>query len=68
MKKGLKLKVRKFREVIPTFVEVTGEKLGRGPFCPLSPILKSFKRTYDEGEVELKYHDHITKNNREPTN
>ena len=68
MKKGLKLKVRKFREVIPTFVEVTGEKLGRGPFCPLSPILKRFKRTYDEGEVELKYHDHTTKNNREPTN
>ena len=68
MKKELKLKVRKFWEVIPTFVEVTGEKLGRWPFCPLSPILNRFKGTYEEGEVELKYHDHITKNNREPTN
>ena len=46
LSKGLKLKVRKFWGLIPTFVEVTGEKLvvvgigGRGggvPFCP--PIL-----------------------------
>ena len=28
--KGLKLKVRKFLGLIPTFVEVTGEKLVRG--------------------------------------
>ena len=32
--KGLKLKVRKFWELIPTFVEVTGEKLVGGPFWP----------------------------------
>ena len=35
--KGLKLKVRKFWGIIPTFVEVTGEKLvgeGRGAFWP----------------------------------
>ena len=33
--KGLKLKVRKFWGLIPTFVEVTGEKLaGCGAFCP----------------------------------
>ena len=30
MAKGLKLKVRKFWELFPTFVEVTGEKLGGG--------------------------------------
>ena len=32
--KGLKLKVRKFWEVIPTFVEVTGEKLVGEAFLP----------------------------------
>ena len=32
--KGLKLKVRKFWGLIPTIVEVTREKLVRGPFCP----------------------------------
>ena len=38
--KGLKLKVRKFWGSNSTFVEVTGEKLGRGPFwhCPPSRI------------------------------
>ena len=30
VKKGLKLKVRKFWEISPTFVEVTEEKLVRG--------------------------------------
>ena len=30
--KGLELKVRKFLELIPTIVEVTGEKLVGGPF------------------------------------
>ena len=35
--KGLKLQVRKFWRLIPTFVEVTGEKLvgGRGGFLAL---------------------------------
>ena len=40
--KGLTLKVRKFLGVVPSFVEVTGEKLvGRAflPSCPLPPIL-----------------------------
>ena len=45
--KGLKLKVRKFWGLIPTFVEVTGEKLvwrgGRGPFWP-PPILNRVKK------------------------
>ena len=35
--KGLKLKVRKFWELIPTFVEVTGEKLEGGLFAPPHP-------------------------------
>ena len=35
--KGSKLKVRKFCGLIPTFVEVTGEKLAGGFFRP--PIL-----------------------------
>ena len=39
LSKGLKLKVRKFWGLIPTFVEVTGEKLvggwGEGGFWPL---------------------------------
>ena len=33
--KGLKLKVRKFWGLIPTFVEVTGEKLVKKPPLPL---------------------------------
>ena len=35
--KGLKLKVKRFWGLILTFVEVTGEKLVRGPFCPPNP-------------------------------
>ena len=33
--KGLKLKVRNVSVLIPTFVEVTGEKLVGGPFPPI---------------------------------
>ena len=40
---GLKLKVRKFWDLIPTFVEFAGENLVGGLFAPL-PILKIFKR------------------------
>ena len=36
--KVLKLKVRMFRGLVPTFVEVAREKQGEGPFCIL-PIL-----------------------------
>ena len=39
--KGLKLKFKKFWELIPTFVEVTGEKLEGGLFAP--PILNRVK-------------------------
>ena len=35
--KRLKLKVRKFLELVPTFVEVTEEKLVRGAFLPPPP-------------------------------
>ena len=35
--KGLKLKARKFWELISTFVEVTGENLVGEPFCPTTP-------------------------------
>ena len=36
--KGLKLKVRKFWGLIPTFIEVTGEKLVGGLLAPPHPI------------------------------
>ena len=32
--KGLKLKIRKFWDLIPTFVEFTGEKPIEGHLCP----------------------------------
>ena len=35
-----------FWGLIPTFVEVTEEKLVGGPFCPPSPILNRVKVTY----------------------
>ena len=38
LSKGLKLTVRKFWGLIPTFVEVTGEKLVGGLFAP-PPLL-----------------------------
>ena len=42
--KGLKLKARKFWGLIPTFVEVTGEKLVGGLFAPApSPFLPKTK-------------------------
>ena len=37
MAKGLKLKVKKFWGLIPTFVEVTGEKLVGMAFLPSLP-------------------------------
>ena len=41
--KGLKLKVREFRGLIPTFVEVKKQKLVGGSFRTTSPILNSVK-------------------------
>ena len=35
MPKGLEIKVREFWELIPTFVEVTGEKLVGDAFFPI---------------------------------
>ena len=46
MTKGVKLKFRKFLGLIPTFVEVTGEKLVRGSFCPPAPILNRVKSCF----------------------
>ena len=44
--KGLKLKVRKFWGPNPAVVEVTGEKLVGGPFCPiLNRVKVGHKRT-----------------------
>ena len=37
MAKGLKVKVRKFGGLIPTFEEITGKKLVGGSFCPPAP-------------------------------
>ena len=41
--KGLKLKVRKFFGLNPTFAEVRGEKLVGGNFLPSPPILNRVK-------------------------
>ena len=42
--KVLKLKARKIWRLVPTFVEVRGEKLVEGPFChPPPPILNGVK-------------------------
>ena len=41
--KGLKLKVRKFWELIRKFAEVTEEKLVGGTFLPPPPILNRVK-------------------------
>ena len=54
--KGLKLKVRKFWGLIPTFVEATGEKLLEGPFCPTPLILNRVKYIFwnaNDSIVEL---------------
>ena len=45
MEKELELKVRKFWGLIPTFVEVTGEKLVGGHFT-LPPILNRVKNMF----------------------
>ena len=43
--KGLKLKVRKFWGLIPTFLEVTGEKLVGGAFLKIAISLTSLNFT-----------------------
>ena len=45
--KGLKLKVRRFLRLIPTFVEVTGEKLLGEPFWPPTPFWIGLKCEID---------------------
>ena len=50
MAKGLKLKVRKFWGLIPTFVEVTGGKLVEGALLPSPslPIMNRVKKRYSK--------------------
>ena len=54
--KGLKLRGRKFWELIPTFVVVTGEKLVGGIFgsSPSSIGLKIFISSNHNPRIELK--------------
>ena len=44
LSKGLKLKVRKIWRLIPRFVDVAREKIGRGAFLGSHPILNRVKR------------------------
>ena len=44
--KRLKMKFRKFRRLLSTFIEVTAEELVGGPFWP-PPILNRVKNIYD---------------------
>ena len=59
--KGLKLKFRKLQAIIPTFVEVTGEKLVGGPFCP-PPILNRVNtRSINRHLIDLAYDKRLRK-------
>ena len=49
--KGLKLKVRKFWGLIPTFAKVTEERLVRSPFLSSPSIFNRVKAVVDEGEL-----------------
>ena len=50
--KRLKLKVRKFLGLIPTFVKVSGEKLVKGAFClPHPPILNRVNTAFRELQI-----------------
>ena len=51
--KGLKLKVRKFLGLIPTFVEVTGEKMVGAFVAPFQ------NRVAEEALVRRKFHEFL---------
>ena len=56
---GLKLNVRKFWGLIPTFVEVTWEKLVGGHVCtpaPSLPLIPNKVKTNEPLNVPLKIH------------
>ena len=64
LSKGLKLKVRKFRRLILTFVEVTGKKLVGGPFCSaiLNRVNLNWSNKYENEFPEKKdksFTDHL---------
>ena len=51
--KGLKLKVRRFWGLIPTFVEVAGEKLVEGVLLPPAPpILNRVKKRCNKTRLD----------------
>ena len=50
--KGLKLKVRKFWEIILTSAEVTRKKLIGRPFCPPHPILNRVKVSAEKTNIK----------------
>ena len=52
--KGLKLKVRKFLGLSPTFVEVTGEKLVGGLFAPPPPSILNRINYFGGGYVNCR--------------
>ena len=55
--KGLKLKVRKFLELTPTFIEVTGEKQVGGTFLPaLLPTLNRVKKKFSPKTKQKEKH------------
>ena len=61
VEKGLKLKVRKLQAIIPTFVEVTWEKLVGGPFHP-PPILNRVNtRSINRHLIDLAYDKRLRK-------
>ena len=53
LSKALKLKARKYRGLIRTFAEFTGEKLVGGPFYPSPPILNRVKENHRLIAVDL---------------
>ena len=57
--KGLKLKVRKFWGPNPTLVEVTGEKLVGGPFCPRPSSWTGLRNNRFEESYDVKYFKEI---------
>ena len=55
--KGLKLKLRKFFGLSPTFVEVTGEKLleRRSPPLILNRVKKEIPSHHEQGEAPVEF-------------
>ena len=52
--KGSKLRVRRFRGLIPTFVEVTGGETGRRDFL-IHPILNRIKLSHFYQQIKFEF-------------